>query len=149
MYFHLWLIFKDWVTGCSALPDWSVAWPCTPPSPCCVLAAVPEAKVWEEEFDLNSVRLCFQASITLSTGELIPLEPAVSQPIYDNSEWITYTMYMYNMFGFNWFTFFNASFCSILYSYITYSPKSIVNCFPFWSFCQRKLINLNCILTSK
>ncbi|XP_030285951.1 transcription factor p65 isoform X2 [Sparus aurata] len=45
---------------------------------------IPEAKVWEEEFDLNSVRLCFQASITLSTGELIPLEPAVSQPIYDN-----------------------------------------------------------------
>lgn len=51
-----------------------------------VLAAVPEAKVWEEEFDLNSVRLCFQASITLPTGELIPLEPVVSQPIYDNSE---------------------------------------------------------------
>lgn len=50
------------------------------------LDAVPEAKVWEEEFDLNSVRLCFQASITLSTGELYPLEPVVSQPIYDNSE---------------------------------------------------------------
>uniref|UniRef100_UPI0037E7576C transcription factor p65 isoform X2 n=1 Tax=Semicossyphus pulcher TaxID=241346 RepID=UPI0037E7576C len=45
---------------------------------------IPEAKVWEEEFDLNSVRLCFQASITLPTGELIPLEPVVSQPIYDN-----------------------------------------------------------------
>ncbi|KAI3376623.1 hypothetical protein L3Q82_017055 [Scortum barcoo] len=45
---------------------------------------IPEAKVWEEEFDLNSVRLCFQASITLPTGELFPLEPAVSQPIYDN-----------------------------------------------------------------
>ncbi|XP_074555188.1 transcription factor p65 [Halichoeres trimaculatus] len=45
---------------------------------------IPEAKVWEEEFDLNSVRLCFQASITLSTGDLIPLEPVVSQPIYDN-----------------------------------------------------------------
>ncbi|XP_028998960.1 transcription factor p65 isoform X2 [Betta splendens] len=45
---------------------------------------IPEAKVWEEEFDLNSVRLCFQASITLSTGELFPLEPVVSQPIYDN-----------------------------------------------------------------
>uniref|UniRef100_A0AAX7TIR4 RHD domain-containing protein n=1 Tax=Astatotilapia calliptera TaxID=8154 RepID=A0AAX7TIR4_ASTCA len=45
---------------------------------------IPEAKVWEEEFDLNSVRLCFQASITLSTGELYPLEPVVSQPIYDN-----------------------------------------------------------------
>ncbi|KAM9836896.1 transcription factor p65 [Aulostomus maculatus] len=45
---------------------------------------IPEAKVWEEEFDLNSVRLCFQASITLPTGELFPLEPVVSQPIFDN-----------------------------------------------------------------
>ncbi|KAM8882147.1 transcription factor p65 [Synchiropus picturatus] len=45
---------------------------------------IPEAKVWEEDFDLNSVRLCFQASITLPTGELFPLEPVVSQPIYDN-----------------------------------------------------------------
>ncbi|KAE8278902.1 Transcription factor p65 Nuclear factor [Larimichthys crocea] len=45
---------------------------------------IPEAKVWEEEFDLNSVRLCFQASITLPTGELFPMEPVVSQPIYDN-----------------------------------------------------------------
>ncbi|GAA6221713.1 putative transcription factor p65 homolog [Lates japonicus] len=45
---------------------------------------ISEAKVWEEEFDLNSVRLCFQASITLPTGELFPLEPVVSQPIYDN-----------------------------------------------------------------
>ncbi|XP_062300383.1 transcription factor p65 isoform X1 [Scomber scombrus] len=45
---------------------------------------IPEAKVWEEEFDLNSVRLCFQASISLSSGEFIPLEPRVSQPIFDN-----------------------------------------------------------------
>ncbi|XP_077357567.1 transcription factor p65 isoform X2 [Festucalex cinctus] len=45
---------------------------------------IPEAKVWEEEFDLNSVRLCFQASITLPTGDLFPLEPVVSQPIFDN-----------------------------------------------------------------
>ncbi|XP_034412452.1 transcription factor p65 isoform X1 [Cyclopterus lumpus] len=45
---------------------------------------IPEAKVWEEEFDLNSVRLCFQAFITLASGDLIPLEPVVSQPIYDN-----------------------------------------------------------------
>ncbi|XP_070785623.1 transcription factor p65 isoform X1 [Enoplosus armatus] len=45
---------------------------------------IPEAKVWEEEFDLNSVRLCFQASVTLPTGELCPLDPVVSQPIYDN-----------------------------------------------------------------
>ncbi|XP_055012522.1 transcription factor p65 [Boleophthalmus pectinirostris] len=45
---------------------------------------IEEAKVWEEEFDLNSVRLCFQASITLPTGDLYPLEPVVSQPIYDN-----------------------------------------------------------------
>ncbi|XP_035004519.1 transcription factor p65 isoform X2 [Hippoglossus stenolepis] len=45
---------------------------------------IPDAKVWEEEFDLNSVRLCLQASITLSTGEQFPLEPVVSQPIYDN-----------------------------------------------------------------
>nr|XP_057922282.1 LOW QUALITY PROTEIN: transcription factor p65 [Doryrhamphus excisus] len=45
---------------------------------------IPEAKVWEEEFDLNSVRLCFQASITLPTGELFSLEPVVSQPIFDN-----------------------------------------------------------------
>ncbi|XP_061665160.1 transcription factor p65 isoform X2 [Syngnathoides biaculeatus] len=45
---------------------------------------IPEPKVWEEEFDLNSVRLCFQASITLPTGELFPLEPVVSQPIFDN-----------------------------------------------------------------
>ncbi|MEQ2274268.1 hypothetical protein XENORESO_017477, partial [Xenotaenia resolanae] len=44
----------------------------------------PEPKVWEEEFDLNSVRLCFQASITLPTGELFSLEPVVSQPIFDN-----------------------------------------------------------------
>ncbi|XP_041840585.1 LOW QUALITY PROTEIN: transcription factor p65 [Melanotaenia boesemani] len=45
---------------------------------------IPEPKVWEEEFDLNSVRLCFQASITLPAGDLFPLEPVVSQPIYDN-----------------------------------------------------------------
>lgn len=45
---------------------------------------IPEAEVWEEEYDLNSVRLCFQAFITGPTGELCPLEPAVSQPIYDN-----------------------------------------------------------------
>lgn len=60
---------------------------CVPlPFPRCVLAAVPEAKVWEEEFDLNSVRLCFQASFTLPTGEVFQLNPVVSQPIYDNSE---------------------------------------------------------------
>ncbi|MED6256759.1 hypothetical protein ATANTOWER_017365 [Ataeniobius toweri] len=46
--------------------------------------SIPEPKVWEEEFDLNSVRLCFQASITLPTGELFSLEPVVSQPIFDN-----------------------------------------------------------------
>ncbi|KAM4565231.1 transcription factor p65 isoform 2-T2 [Fundulus diaphanus] len=45
---------------------------------------IPEPKVWEEEFDLNSVRLCFQASITLPTGDLFSLEPVVSQPIFDN-----------------------------------------------------------------
>uniref|UniRef100_A0A2U7QRB6 p65 n=1 Tax=Tachysurus fulvidraco TaxID=1234273 RepID=A0A2U7QRB6_TACFU len=45
---------------------------------------IPEAKVWEEEFDLNAVRLCFQATITLATGELYPLAPVISQPIYDN-----------------------------------------------------------------
>ncbi|XP_071234126.1 transcription factor p65-like [Salvelinus alpinus] len=44
---------------------------------------IPEANMWEE-FDLNAVRLCFQASITLPTGELCPLEPVVSQPIFDN-----------------------------------------------------------------
>ncbi|XP_068611713.1 transcription factor p65 [Brachionichthys hirsutus] len=46
--------------------------------------SIPDGKVWEEEYDLNSVRLCFQASVTLPTGELYPLEPVVSQPIYDN-----------------------------------------------------------------
>ncbi|KAG9259909.1 hypothetical protein AMEX_G27540 [Astyanax mexicanus] len=45
---------------------------------------IPEAKVWEEEYDLNAVRLCFQATITLANGELYTLEPVVSQPIYDN-----------------------------------------------------------------
>lgn len=45
---------------------------------------IPDAKIWEEEFDLNAVRLCFQVSITLSSGDLFPLEPVVSQPIYDN-----------------------------------------------------------------
>ncbi|KAI4900876.1 hypothetical protein NFI96_019640, partial [Prochilodus magdalenae] len=45
---------------------------------------ISEAKVWEEEYDLNAVRLCFQATITLSTGDLCTLEPVVSQPIYDN-----------------------------------------------------------------
>lgn len=85
-----WSTGSQHMTGCSAvsvLPDCCVAWLCTPPFPCCVLAAVPEAKVWEEEFDLNSVRLCFQASFTLPTGELVQLNPVVSQPIYDNSEW--------------------------------------------------------------
>lgn len=50
------------------------------------LFPVTEAKIWEEEYDLNAVRLCFQVSITLPSGELFPLEPVVSQPIYDNSE---------------------------------------------------------------
>lgn len=45
---------------------------------------IPEPKIWEEEYDLNAVRLCFQVSITLSSGDLYPLEPVVSQPIYDN-----------------------------------------------------------------
>lgn len=45
---------------------------------------IPEAKVWEEDYDLNAVRLCFQVSITMPSGELRPLEPVVSQPIYDN-----------------------------------------------------------------
>ncbi|XP_028284578.1 transcription factor p65 [Parambassis ranga] len=45
---------------------------------------IPEPKVWEEEFDLNSVRLCFQASFLLPTGERYHLEPVVSQPIFDN-----------------------------------------------------------------
>ncbi|XP_010793092.1 LOW QUALITY PROTEIN: transcription factor p65 [Notothenia coriiceps] len=45
---------------------------------------IPDAKVWEEEFDLNAVRLCVQATITLPTGDLIPLKPVVSQPIFDN-----------------------------------------------------------------
>ncbi|XP_056431313.1 transcription factor p65 [Gadus chalcogrammus] len=45
---------------------------------------IPEAKVWEEEFDLNAVRLCVQATVTLPTGETLSLEPVVSQPIYDN-----------------------------------------------------------------
>ncbi|KAL7855675.1 hypothetical protein AOLI_G00192790 [Acnodon oligacanthus] len=45
---------------------------------------IPEAKVWEEEYDLNAVRLCFQATITLPSGDLFALEPVVSQPIYDN-----------------------------------------------------------------
>ncbi|CAL8376795.1 unnamed protein product [Boreogadus saida] len=45
---------------------------------------IPEAKVWEEEFDLNAVRLCVQATVTLATGETLSLEPVVSQPIYDN-----------------------------------------------------------------
>ncbi|XP_016318487.1 putative transcription factor p65 homolog isoform X4 [Sinocyclocheilus anshuiensis] len=45
---------------------------------------IPEPRIWEEEYDLNAVRLCFQVSITLPSGELFPLEPVVSQPIYDN-----------------------------------------------------------------
>ncbi|XP_035266061.1 transcription factor p65 [Anguilla anguilla] len=45
---------------------------------------ISEAEVWAEEYDLNAVRLCFQASISLPTGEICPLEPVVSQPIYDN-----------------------------------------------------------------
>uniref|UniRef100_A0A9J8B9M6 V-rel avian reticuloendotheliosis viral oncogene homolog A n=1 Tax=Cyprinus carpio carpio TaxID=630221 RepID=A0A9J8B9M6_CYPCA len=45
---------------------------------------IPEPKIWEEEYDLNAVRLCVQVSITLPSGELYPLEPVVSQPIYDN-----------------------------------------------------------------
>nr|WLF82658.1 p65 [Tor putitora] len=45
---------------------------------------IPEPKIWEEEYDLNAVRLCFQVSITLPSGDLYPLEPVVSQPIYDN-----------------------------------------------------------------
>ncbi|KAJ8276366.1 hypothetical protein COCON_G00081180 [Conger conger] len=45
---------------------------------------IPEADIWAEEYDLNAVRLCFQASIRLPSGELYALEPVVSQPIYDN-----------------------------------------------------------------
>uniref|UniRef100_A0A3B3S159 V-rel avian reticuloendotheliosis viral onco homolog A n=1 Tax=Paramormyrops kingsleyae TaxID=1676925 RepID=A0A3B3S159_9TELE len=45
---------------------------------------IPEAEVWAEEFDLNAVRLCFQASITLPNSQLYSLQPVVSQPIYDN-----------------------------------------------------------------
>ncbi|KAJ8281834.1 hypothetical protein COCON_G00043530 [Conger conger] len=45
---------------------------------------ISETDVWAEEYDLNAVRLCFQASISLPTGELCALEPVVSQPIYDN-----------------------------------------------------------------
>ncbi|XP_012686307.1 transcription factor p65 [Clupea harengus] len=45
---------------------------------------IPEAKVWEEDYDLNAVRLCLQVSITMPNGDLHPLDPQVSQPIYDN-----------------------------------------------------------------
>ncbi|XP_059403087.1 transcription factor p65-like, partial [Carassius carassius] len=45
---------------------------------------IPEPQIWEEEYDLNAVRLCVQVSITLPSRELFPLEPVVSQPIYDN-----------------------------------------------------------------
>ncbi|KAJ8246792.1 hypothetical protein GJAV_G00255450 [Gymnothorax javanicus] len=45
---------------------------------------ISEAEVWAEEYDLNAVRLCFQASISLPTGEIRTLEPVVSQPIFDN-----------------------------------------------------------------
>ncbi|XP_064207803.1 transcription factor p65-like isoform X2 [Anguilla rostrata] len=45
---------------------------------------IPDADVWAEEYDLNAVRLCFQASITLPSGKLHALEPVVSHPIYDN-----------------------------------------------------------------
>ncbi|XP_036380560.1 transcription factor p65-like [Megalops cyprinoides] len=46
--------------------------------------SIAEADIWAEEYDLNTVRLCFQASITLPSGDLYTLEPVVSQPIYDN-----------------------------------------------------------------
>ena len=75
---------------------------CEPhPFPCCVLAAVPDAKVWEEEFDLNAVRLCFQATITLPTGDLIPLKPVVSQPIFDNSELATHMLQILELYLFD------------------------------------------------
>ncbi|KAJ8405769.1 hypothetical protein AAFF_G00312060 [Aldrovandia affinis] len=45
---------------------------------------IAEADVWAEEYDLNAVRLCFQASVTLPSGERYTLAPEVSQPIYDN-----------------------------------------------------------------
>ncbi|KAL4648175.1 transcription factor p65 isoform X3 [Arapaima gigas] len=45
---------------------------------------IAEADIWSEEYDLNTVRLCFQASILLQNGDRYALEPVVSQPIYDN-----------------------------------------------------------------
>ncbi|XP_055074404.1 transcription factor p65 [Misgurnus anguillicaudatus] len=45
---------------------------------------IPEPKIWEEEYDLNAVRLCFQVFITMPSGESLLLDPVVSHPIYDN-----------------------------------------------------------------
>uniref|UniRef100_A0A3B3Q5C5 V-rel avian reticuloendotheliosis viral oncogene homolog A n=1 Tax=Paramormyrops kingsleyae TaxID=1676925 RepID=A0A3B3Q5C5_9TELE len=45
---------------------------------------IKEADIWADEYDLNTVRLCFQASIPLPTGEHCALQPVVSEPIYDN-----------------------------------------------------------------
>ncbi|XP_048851425.1 putative transcription factor p65 homolog isoform X2 [Brienomyrus brachyistius] len=46
--------------------------------------SVKEADIWADEYDLNTVRLCFQASIPLPTGGHCSLQPVVSEPIYDN-----------------------------------------------------------------
>ncbi|CAF87862.1 unnamed protein product, partial [Tetraodon nigroviridis] len=42
--------------------------------------SIPEAKVWEEEFDLNSVRLCFQASFTQASGQRLQWRPWCRSP---------------------------------------------------------------------
>lgn len=57
---------------------------------CVCVPSVPREQLLQtEEYDLNVVRLCIQVSLQDETGQYSQsLRPIVTNPIYDNSEWL-------------------------------------------------------------
>lgn len=55
----------------------------------CVVTSVPHEQLLQtEEYDLNVVRLCIQVFLQDEAGQYTrQLNPIVTNPIYDNSEW--------------------------------------------------------------
>lgn len=56
----------------------------------CVCSVPREQLLQTEEYDLNVVRLCIQVYLQDENGQYSrALNPIVTNPIYDNSEWLS------------------------------------------------------------
>lgn len=57
----------------------------------CVTLVPREQLLQTEEYDLNVVRLCIQVFLQDENGQYTrSLNPIVTNPIYDNSEWLSF-----------------------------------------------------------